>query len=98
MLRQRYGVDFSNVHWVLQAKEVFSVHDSRLDIVYVDESKNISQRLIGGELDAIITDISDTKMFENLESDPKIRRLFPDYVKDDEQLYRQTGILYARCM
>jgi 4,5-dihydroxyphthalate decarboxylase len=92
LLRERYDADFSKVHWVLQAKEVFPVHDERLDIEYVDESKNISQRLIAGELDAIITDISDTKMFENLESDPKIRRLFPDYVKEDEKLYRETGI------
>ena len=92
LLHERYGVDFSKVHWVLQAKEVFPVHDEQLDIEYVDESKNISQRLIAGELDAIITDISDTKMFENLETDPKIRRLFPDYVKEDEKLYRETGI------
>ncbi len=92
LLGERYGVDFSNVHWVLQAKEVFPVHNDRIDIVYVDDSKNMSQRLIAGELDALITDISDTKMFENLENNPKIRRLFPDYVKDDEQLYRQTGI------
>ena len=92
LLRERYDVDFSNVHWVLQAKEVFPVHDEQLDIEYVDESKNISQRLIAGELDAIITDISDTRMFENLETDPKIRRLFPDYVKEDEKLYRETGI------
>ncbi len=75
LLRERYGVDFSKVQWVLQAKEVFPVHDTSAKIEYVDESKNMSQRLIGGELDALITDISDTKMFENLESDPKIKRL-----------------------
>jgi 4,5-dihydroxyphthalate decarboxylase len=92
LLTERYGVDFSTVRWVLQAKEVFPVHDPNLKIEYVDESKNMSQRLIGGELDAIVTDISDTKMFENLENNPQIRRLFPDYVKEDERLYRDTGI------
>jgi 4,5-dihydroxyphthalate decarboxylase len=92
LLRERYGVDFSTVQWVLQAKEVFPVHDSRVKIEYVDESKNMSQRLIAGELDAIITDISDTRMFESLESHPKIKRLFPDYMKEDERLYRETGI------
>jgi 4,5-dihydroxyphthalate decarboxylase len=92
LLREYYGVDFSNVRWVLQAKEVFAVHDQNLKIEYVDESKNMAQRLIGGELDAILTDISDTKMFENLESHPKIKRLFPDYVNDDQRLYRDTGI------
>jgi 4,5-dihydroxyphthalate decarboxylase len=92
LLREHYGVDFSNVQWVLQAKEVFPVHDQNLKIEYVDESKNMTERLIAGELDAILTDISDTKMFENLESHPKIKRLFPDYLKADQRLYRDTGI------
>jgi 4,5-dihydroxyphthalate decarboxylase len=92
LLREHYGVDFSNVQWVLQAREVFPVHDHNLKIEYVDESKNMAQRLIAGELDAILTDISDTKMFDSLESHPKIKRLFPDYLKEDQQLYRDTGL------
>lgn len=92
LLHERHGVDFSAVHWTLQAKEVFPVHDARLNIEYVDDSKSMSQRLIAGELDAIITDISDTKMFENLENNPKVKRLFPDYVEEDHKLYRETGI------
>ena len=92
LLRERYGVDFANVTWVLQAKELFPVHDDKLKIEYVDETKNMSQRLIAGELDAMITDISDTKMFENLEHHPKIKRLFPDYVQEDLELYNETGI------
>jgi len=92
LLREHYGVDLSNVQWVLQAKEVFPVHDQNLKISYVDESKNMAQRLITGEVDAILTDISDLKLFESLESHPKIKRLFPDYMKEDEQLYRDTGI------
>jgi 4,5-dihydroxyphthalate decarboxylase len=92
LLKEHYGVDFSNVQWVLQAKEVFAVHDAKVKIDYVDETKNMSQRLIAGELDALITDISDTKMFENLENNPKIKRLFPDYLTEDQKLFRQTGI------
>jgi 4,5-dihydroxyphthalate decarboxylase len=92
LLNARHGVDFSNVQWVLQAKEVFPVHADELRVEYVDESKNMSQRLIAGELDAIITDISDTKMFETLENNPKIKRLFPDYVQEDLDLYNETGI------
>ena len=92
LLRENYGVDFSTVQWVLQAKEVFPVHYQKAKIDYVDESKNMSQRLIAGELDAIITDISDTKMFENLENNPKIKRLFPDYVREDQKFYAETGI------
>jgi 4,5-dihydroxyphthalate decarboxylase len=52
----------------------------------------MSQRLIAGELDAIITDISDTKMFENLEGNAKVKRLFPNYFEEDQKLYRDTGI------
>ncbi len=92
LLQQRYGVDFAHVQWVLQAKEVFPVYAQNLKIDYVDESKNMSQRLIAGELDAIITDISDTNMFANLENHPKIKRLFPDYVDEDRRLYQETGI------
>jgi 4,5-dihydroxyphthalate decarboxylase len=92
LLSEYYGVDFSSVQWVLQAKEVFPVHDSHVRIEYVDETSNMSQRLIAGELDAIITDISDTKMFANLENDPKIKRLFPEYLKEDHKLYQETGI------
>ena len=92
LLKERFGVDFSKIQWVLQAKEVFPVHDGSAKIEYVDESKNMSQRLIAGELDAIITDISDTKMFENLENQPKVKRLFTDYIAEDQKLYRETGI------
>lgn len=92
LLRERYGVDFANVTWVLQGKEVFPVHDAKLKIDYVDETRNMAQRLIAGELEAMITDISDTKMFENLEQNPKIKRLFPDYVQEDLDLYNDTGI------
>ena len=92
LLQERYGVDFAAVHWILQAKEVFPIHDSKVHIEYVDESKNMSQRLIAGEVDAMITDISDTKMFASLENNPRITRLFPNYTEEDQRLYRETGI------
>jgi 4,5-dihydroxyphthalate decarboxylase len=92
LLKERHGVDFSRIKWVLQGREVFPVHDPSLNIEYVDDSKNMVQRLIAGELDALITDISDTKLFEALESNPKVRRLFPNYVEDDRELYKDAGI------
>ena len=92
LLRERYGVDFSTVQWVLQAKEVFPVYDQSAKIEYVDEKKSMTERLIAGELDALIADISDTKLFATLETHPDIKRLFPDYVQEDQKLYRETGI------
>jgi hypothetical protein len=92
LLKERHGVDFSKVKWTLQGKEVFPVHDQSVTTEYVDESKNMTQRLNAGELDALITDISDAKLFEALESNPKVRRLFPNYSEDDQELYNDTGI------
>ena len=92
LLKDRYGVDWTTVQWLLQAKEIFPVHDSTVKIDYLDESKNMSQRLIAGEVDAIVTDISDTKMFESLERNPQIKRLFPNYLEEDQKLYRESGI------
>jgi 4,5-dihydroxyphthalate decarboxylase len=92
LLKERQGVDFSNVQWVLQAKEVFPVYDRSLNIEYVDDKKNMAQRLIAHEVDGIITDISDAQLFEMLESHAKVRRLFPDYVSEDRALYTETGI------
>ena len=92
LLRDRYGVDFSTVQWIVQAREVFPVHDQTLNIEYVDEKKNMTERLVAGELDAIITDISDTKMFATLETHADVKRLFPDYLDEDKKLYQETGI------
>ena len=92
LLKDRYGVDLSKLQWVVQAREVFPVHDPRARIEYVDGKKNMTERLIDGEVDAIITDISDAKLFETLESHPKVKRLFPRYVEEDQKLYRETGI------
>ncbi|MET0500895.1 MAG: PhnD/SsuA/transferrin family substrate-binding protein [Candidatus Binatia bacterium] len=92
LLGDRYGVDLSKILWIVQAHEVFPVHDPAAKIEYVDDKKNMVERLIAGELDAIITDISDTRLFETLEGHPKVKRMFPDYIGEDQKLYRETGI------
>jgi 4,5-dihydroxyphthalate decarboxylase len=92
LLRNRHGVDLATIRWLIQAKEVFPVHDSSARIEYIDDKKTMVERLIGGEMDALITDISDTALFKALESHPKVKRVFPDYVEEDRRLYRETGI------
>jgi 4,5-dihydroxyphthalate decarboxylase len=92
LLHDRYGVDPSKIRWIVQAKEVFSVHDQTAKIAYVDDKKSMVERLIAGEVDALITDISDTKLFATLESHPKVKRLFPEYITEDQKLYNETGI------
>jgi 4,5-dihydroxyphthalate decarboxylase len=92
LLGDRHGVDLSKILWIVQAKEVFPVHDQTAKIAYVDDKKSMVERLIAGEVDALITDISDTKLFETLENHPKVKRMFPDYIGEDQKLYRETGI------
>lgn len=92
LLQDRYGVDLEKLRWVVQAKEVFPVHDQRVKIEYVDGKKHMVERLTDGEVDALITDISDAKLFETLEGHPKVKRLFPNYMEADHKLYRETGI------
>ena len=92
LLKERYGVDTSKLHWVAQTKEVFPNYDSDTRIEYIDGQKTPVDRLLDGEIDAMVTDISDRKLFEILENSDKVKRLFPDYVSEDEKLYRETGI------
>jgi 4,5-dihydroxyphthalate decarboxylase len=92
LLKERYGVDTSKMHWVAQIREVFPNYDGNAQIEYVEGAKTPVQRLLDGEVDALITDISDRKLFEMLENNETVRRMFPDYATEDEQLYRATGI------
>jgi 4,5-dihydroxyphthalate decarboxylase len=92
LLRSRHAVDLAKIQWVIQAKEVFPVQDPSANIEYVDERKNMVQRLIDGELDGLITDISDAMLFNTLESHPNVKRLFPAYTQEDHKLFSETGI------
>ena len=92
LLKHRHGVDPSKIRWLAQIKEVFPNYDGSAKIDYVDAQKNMVDRLLDGEVDAMITDISDAKLFDTLENSSKVRRLFPNYMAEDERLYRDTGI------
>ena len=92
LLQDRFGVDLTKLWWVVQAEEFFPVHDQGAKIEYVGGKKHMVERLSDGEVDAIITDISDTKLFETLECHPKVMRLFPNYMEEDQKLYKETGI------
>jgi 4,5-dihydroxyphthalate decarboxylase len=92
LLKHRHGVDISRMTWVAQIKEVFPNCDKVTKIDYVDGQKSAVERLLDGEVDAMVTDISDAKLLDALENSPRVKRLFPDYVAEDEKLYRETGI------
>lgn len=92
LLRERYGVNTSAIRWVAQTAEVFQNYDAAAQIQYVDMDKSMVDRFIDHEVDALITDISDAKLLSRLEHHPRVRRLFPDYMREDEALYRDLGI------
>jgi 4,5-dihydroxyphthalate decarboxylase len=92
LLKHRHGVDISKLRWVAQIKEIFPHYDKATKIDYVDGQKSPADRLLDGEVDAMVTDISDGKLMDVLEASPKVKRLFPDYRAEDEKLYRDTGI------
>ena len=92
LLKRRHGVDLRKMQWVVQNKGIFPNYDHETKIEVVGRDKSPVDRLMEGEVDAIIMDISDEKLFDTLETSPKIMRLFPNYVEEDEKLYRETGI------
>lgn len=93
LLEERYGVDHRKLHWRAAMPKFFPIHDNKTDISFdLDPKKSMSQVLFDGDVDAIISDISDTKMLGELLSHPKVKRLWPNYMEDDEKLYRETGL------
>jgi 4,5-dihydroxyphthalate decarboxylase len=94
LLKHKHGVDPSNIKWLSLRDDIFPIHDDKVSIEIAKGDKNPVDRLTDGEVDAIITDISDVRLFDTLENSPMVKRLFPDYVERDQQLHRETG-LYA---
>ncbi len=94
LLQHRHGVDISKLQWVTSSpRRVFPLHKAEPKVEAAENPKKSPvTRLLEGEVDAIITDISDGKAFRTLEQDRSIKRLFPNYVEEDLRLYRETGI------
>ena len=92
LLKHQHGVDPSKLKWLSLRDDIFPIHDDKVQIEIAKGDKNPVDRLIDGEVDAIITDISDVKLFHTLENSPKVKRLFPDYVERDRNVFRETGI------
>ena len=94
LLQHRHGVDTSTLRWVANGvNKAFPVHTELPRIETASgEPRNPWARLLDGEVDALITDISDGNAWDALEHDAGVRRLFSDYVSQDKDLYESTGI------
>ena len=52
----------------------------------------MAERLMSGEVDAMVTDVSDAKLLRQLEGHPDIERLFPDYAAADHAIWLDSGM------
>jgi len=57
-----------------------------------DPKKSPIDQLLDGDVDAIMNDISDGPTFKRLESDPRVKHLWVDYMAEDYKLYQEMGI------
>jgi 4,5-dihydroxyphthalate decarboxylase len=94
LLQYRHGVDISKLVWsVTNDKRAFPLHTSTPTVeAAAGEAKSPIDRLMAGEVDAIITDISDGKIYDMLEKSPDVKRLFPNYMEEDLKVYQETGL------
>lgn len=93
LLTERHGVDPSKLTWLANGgSKVFPRHEAPQTITIATERKDPWDRLLAGEVDAIITDISDGHAWEALEGSSDVHRLFVDYMAEDRKLYEETGM------
>ena len=92
LLQDHYGVAKGGIRWVTQVRHVFPPASPEADVECIGEKGSAVDLLLKGEIDALVTDISDVGLFEKLENDPSIVRLFPNYESEDLTLYRKTGV------
>jgi 4,5-dihydroxyphthalate decarboxylase len=98
LLKNRHDVDTSTFRWlVTDSEDFFPIYDRSANVEVVQDGKvsvkDHLQRLLDGEIDAFLGDVSDPELFGWVASDSRIRRLFPDYMDEDLRLWRDESIL-----
>jgi 4,5-dihydroxyphthalate decarboxylase len=92
LLKERHGVDTSTLTWVANGKsKVFLLHKESPGVEVQEERKQPWDRLLDGEVDGLVSDISDGEAWEKLEGSPNVHQLF-DYMAEDRKLYEETGM------
>ncbi|NQV55876.1 MAG: hypothetical protein HQ503_08465 [Rhodospirillales bacterium] len=91
-LKEHYGVDVKKLNWAVQVAEVFPNYGGTANIEMVDADRPLADMLMAGEIDAMITDISDGALFDRLESSAGVKRLFPNFRDEDLKMQRDSGI------
>ena len=95
MLKEEYGIDPSEIHWVSGGQEEPG-RDERtpltltngVDLKSIPEGKTLSRMLADGEIDGIFS-ARLPSCFANRA--PNVGRLFPDYKEQEKAYFKKTG-------
>jgi 4,5-dihydroxyphthalate decarboxylase len=90
LLQHRHGVDVDSITWV-SARERFPLHKD-WKVEKPTASKTVLQALLDGDVDATAADVSDRKLWHELEHDPRVKRVFPNYLEEAKAFFDETGI------
>ncbi len=94
LLQHEHGVDLSKLQWLLNGPSPVELPNLRGQIEYASGPfKSPVQRLLDGDVDASTGDISSAKLWAALESNPQVKRLFPNYQTLNQRLVEDRGIL-----
>jgi 4,5-dihydroxyphthalate decarboxylase len=99
-LQHRFGVDITKMKWVDWVDDFFPVYpmaDGKPPAPerFGDSKQSVVDALLDGDVDALISDISDGQAIQALKKSPNVRRLFPNYPEEDFKLYQETGFYTA---
>ncbi len=95
LLSRFYGVDITKLRWLSAAPGRFPIYrgiDAQIEYA-TGPAKNPVQRLMDGEVDGSTGDITDSKSWAALESNPNVKRLFPDYAELTKRLWLGHHVL-----
>jgi len=90
ILEEDYGVSFRDVHWVVEREEdlAFSPPPG-MRVERAPAGRTVVQMLMDGEIDAVSAPQVPREL---LKGDPRIARLFPNYVDLEKSYFSRTGL------
>jgi 4,5-dihydroxyphthalate decarboxylase len=92
-LQHFQGVDLTKLRWLLAAPPALPIHTTNVQIEYATgPRKSPVQRLLDGDVDASTGDVTDAKAWAELESNPSVKRMFPNNQEENQRIWREHHI------
>jgi len=90
ILAEEYGVSFRDVTWVVERDEDLAfTAPSGMQIERAPPGRTVVQMLLDGDLDAVSAPQVPKEL---LQGDPRLARLFPNYMELEQAYFSRTGI------